>query len=247
MKSNITIILLLLLTLKCHCQKNNGTIVIEYDFFTQSALEKIIVTANHKQSISKTTKPLQDWGGYEVIQHCSDVYKNYYSNTLICEEYNGNYLVKESLIQFNWKITNQTDSILGFKCYRATCKYRGRKYEAFFTNELNFKVAPWKFHGLPGTILRVNTIDNDFIKVEANHIEVKSISTKIENPYLNREFISWEEFTKIYKRITFRNVEQTKRIMAVSKVNYSTVSDLRAEVIIEMNKSPIKKNKKTKR
>jgi hypothetical protein len=35
--------------------------------------------------------------------------------------------------------------------------------------------------------------------------------------------------------------------MAVSKVNYSTVSDLRAEVIIEMNKSPIKKNKKTKR
>ncbi len=45
--------------------------------------------------------------------------------------------------------------ILGYKCQRATCRFRGRDFEAWFAPSIPVKRGPWKFQGLPGLILKV--------------------------------------------------------------------------------------------
>ncbi|MDR1552255.1 MAG: GLPGLI family protein, partial [Prevotellaceae bacterium] len=55
----------------------------------------------------------------------------------------------------DWKITNETKEISGYKCQKATCSFRGRDYVAWFTREIPVKEGPWKFDGLPGLIVKV--------------------------------------------------------------------------------------------
>ena len=58
-------------------------------------------------------------------------------------------------ITLNWKIGAETDLIQGKKCQRATVEYKGRTYNAWFTNEIPVSEGPYKFSGLPGLIVKI--------------------------------------------------------------------------------------------
>lgn len=74
------------------------------------------------------------------------------------------YSYEESIPQMDWNIIANTDSlILGYKCEKAVCRFRGRDYVAWFTNEIAIDNGPWKFHGLPGLILKVEDGDKEYI------------------------------------------------------------------------------------
>lgn len=64
------------------------------------------------------------------------------------------YLVFDSLVDMNnWEITQDTTTILGFLCQKATTIYKGRKVVAYFTTKLPFPAGPKNYRGLPGLIL----------------------------------------------------------------------------------------------
>lgn len=63
------------------------------------------------------------------------------------------YYSKEESFIFDWKITNETKKIGSFKCKKATTKFRGRNYIAWFAPEIPVSYGPWKLNGLPGLIL----------------------------------------------------------------------------------------------
>lgn len=56
----------------------------------------------------------------------------------------------------DWKISNETKTINNYKAIKATCNFRGRNWEAWFTPDISFFSGPWKFRGLPGLILQIN-------------------------------------------------------------------------------------------
>lgn len=58
-------------------------------------------------------------------------------------------------ITFNWQIGTETAVIQGKKCQLATVEYKGRKYNAWFTNEIPISDGPYKFVGLPGLIIKI--------------------------------------------------------------------------------------------
>ncbi len=58
-------------------------------------------------------------------------------------------------ITLDWQIGTETDLIQGKKCQRATVEYKGRKYNAWFTNEIPVSEGPYKFSGLPGLIVKI--------------------------------------------------------------------------------------------
>ena len=67
--------------------------------------------------------------------------------------YNSKYT--EPAPKQKWTLTNETQTIIGYKCQKATCRFRGRDFEAWFTTDIPVKCGPWKFGGLPGLILKV--------------------------------------------------------------------------------------------
>lgn len=71
--------------------------------------------------------------------------KNVFENT---------YLVQDSLRTLNWKITNDTRTIAGLECRRATAVIMDSVFVvAFFTEQILCTSGPEGFNGLPGMIL----------------------------------------------------------------------------------------------
>lgn len=102
--------------------------------------------------------------------------------------FNKKVFVTDSLNIFNWKIESDTLSILGLRCQKARLNFRGRVYEAYFTNEIKISDGPWKFNGLPGLILKIKSIDGIY------SFEAKSI---VRNPTHN---FNYDEFLSDYRK-----------------------------------------------
>lgn len=76
--------------------------------------------------------------------------------------------------KINWKLKNGEKKILGFVCRRADCKFRGRNYIAWFTEEIPLSEGPWKFRGLPGLILEITDTDGVYNFKAIGFKEIKS-------------------------------------------------------------------------
>lgn len=69
------------------------------------------------------------------------------------ERNNGRYTEEWPLMK--WTLANDTLTLLGHRCQKATCLFRGRDFVAWFATDVPLKGGPWKFGGLPGCILKV--------------------------------------------------------------------------------------------
>lgn len=61
----------------------------------------------------------------------------------------------EPLGSIDWQIGEETDTICGYLCTKASASYGGREWEAWFAEDIPSQFGPWKFNGLPGLILKV--------------------------------------------------------------------------------------------
>ena len=48
-------------------------------------------------------------------------------------------------------------------CIKATTNYKGREWVVWFAPETHLNIGPWKFHGLPGLILKAEDSENHYI------------------------------------------------------------------------------------
>ena len=60
---------------------------------------------------------------------------------------------------FSWTLTGEKKVISGYEAQRATCQFRGRSYEAWFTPSIPISAGPNFFGGLPGLILELHSMD----------------------------------------------------------------------------------------
>ncbi len=99
----------------------------------------------------------QGWSEYLFSEFFKDFSKNelteYARMPYGLWKYNSQY--SEPLPIQNWKTSDDTLTIAGYLCQKATCRFRGRNYTAWFTTDIPISNGPWKFGGLPGLILKV--------------------------------------------------------------------------------------------
>ena len=57
--------------------------------------------------------------------------------------------------KFDWKITNEKAQIGNYNTQKATTEFGGRKWNAWFTSDIPLQDGPYKFHGLPGLIVKI--------------------------------------------------------------------------------------------
>ena len=62
------------------------------------------------------------------------------------------YHYTEPIPQLQWTMARGDSTILGYTCHKATTRFRGRDYIAWYTEEIPFPYGPFKFGGLPGLI-----------------------------------------------------------------------------------------------
>jgi GLPGLI family protein len=93
------------------------------------------------------------------------IYKNYPTGKVTTLEQlaTSRFRCEEVNERPDWELLPDTLSIAGYLCRKATCRFKGRSYEAWFTDEIPRSEGPWKLHGLPGLILRAEDSRHEYL------------------------------------------------------------------------------------
>ena len=70
------------------------------------------------------------------------------------------YMYKEKLRPIQWSLGNETDTVCGYVCKKATGEYGGRKWVVWYSPEIPTPYGPWKFCGLPGLVMLAHDTEN---------------------------------------------------------------------------------------
>lgn len=129
------------------------------------------------------------------------VYKNYPAGKMTFRNsvfMTGLFKYEEEMNAFDWEILDDTLTVGDYLCQKAVCQYGGRTWEAWFTDELPFEDGPYKFHGLPGLILKVADTRNHY-RFDLVSVEVPPEGTEVEwyNSGSIIEMTTREEFLRI--------------------------------------------------
>lgn len=140
-----------------------------------STVQAILAAAEAKNS------DVVDMGTYLPVTE-DDIYNENGKVSIVGNNGNQSYLIKEASEKIDWKIDKETKTLLGYTCQKATGICKGRKYTAWFTTDIPAGFGPWKLQGLPGLILEAYD-DRHFIKftctklvTEGNFQNIKSIN-----------------------------------------------------------------------
>lgn len=148
---------------------------------------------------------------------------------------------------FNWKVVpNEETKILGYKCSKAIGKFRGREYEAWFAKDLPADVGPWKFRGLPGSILKVSDKNNIFTfeasKIVLNFPLKQNLSTKLtfEFPKNTSDYLSFKQYIGKENEYLRDRAEKVKASRPIGTIVISTSKDrdYKMEKIFEWETEP---------
>ena len=77
--------------------------------------------------------------------------------------HSSGYLMEDPMPVIDWKISSDTATFGGFNCQKATTRFKGRDYTAWFCPDLPVRVGPWKLNGLPGVIIDARDAKNEVI------------------------------------------------------------------------------------
>lgn len=131
------------------------------DSISAEAVRKQIASGSRSISVSRH----KDAGDvdYEVQKTYPD-FKTYITTSID----NDSYKVLEDR-PFNWKILPEKQKIGEFEAQKAETTFAGRQWTVWFTTDVPFQDGPYKFHGLPGLIIKAED------KTKTHVMELKAL------------------------------------------------------------------------
>lgn len=184
--------------------KYNSTIFDDKDDYGSFLAESTTLITNSKESLYIETPKdtIFNNGDTEFSNNGADYRFEYYKDLVKhTVTYNRSYgfetLIKDDDCKIDWTLRDNFKFVMNYKCQEAVCTFRGRNYHAYFLKDLPFPSGPFKFGGLPGIILQIESDDK---AVQITAYEIALDNDKIVNPYVSKsKFMTWNEFKKKYK------------------------------------------------
>jgi GLPGLI family protein len=133
--------------------------------------DKSIYLFNRKDD--KTKSPFGNDSGEESIW-----YNDYNKESFIQQKliFGNTYILADSMLNIDWKMTNESRVIAGFNCRKAVGVLFDSVYVfAFYTDEITVSGGPMGLHGLPGMILGI-TIPRMFSSWVASKVQVAGVN-----------------------------------------------------------------------
>jgi GLPGLI family protein len=110
------------------------------------------------------------------------------------------YLVKDSLKNYKWRMTNETRTIAGFECRKAVTIISDSVYiVAFYTEEITVSSGPESFGGLPGMILGL-AVPRLQMTWFATKVELKEPTATALAPKQKGKTVTWTAYEKDLKK-----------------------------------------------
>jgi GLPGLI family protein len=136
---------------------NHSTLFMGYNSAKNDTLLKVAVDKG-RQGVDAQT--VTDFVAASVSRtpHKYKIYKNTRKNKIIYQDFNldGQFYYEEPMNTLQWKIVpNSEKKFLSYTVQKAVTYYGGRTWEAWFTPEIPISDGPYKFHGLPGLIVKL--------------------------------------------------------------------------------------------
>lgn len=122
---------------------------------TKKAVRDSVAYAIGKKSFDNPTNGvvILDMKTVPNVNFKSEVYLHDGQQTVYKELLRNRFSYPEDAI--NWHIENDTKIIASYSCRRATGRYKGRNYIAWFTSSIPMPDGPYTFKGLPGLVIEV--------------------------------------------------------------------------------------------
>ena len=111
--------------------------------------------------------------------------------TLMISSTIASYKYNQQLPKIEWKLENEEKKIKGIRCLKATCRFGGRDWTAWYAPEYPMPYGPYLFQGLPGLIMQVVDKKKNFA------FKFKGIER-------------WKPGRCVYLRLTDKTVETTR-------------------------------------
>ena len=111
------------------------------------------------------------------------------------------YVIKDSLQNYDWKLTRETKTILGNEAKKATAIIDSVQTTVWYIPTLKYKTGPENYWGLPGLIAEVETkVDRGMMKgtriISLTDLKTSSNIKTIEKPK-DKNTITQKEYNKL--------------------------------------------------
>lgn len=158
------------------------------------SIYKVVPKINNSQIQSNTVS----YGDEENI-----VYKDLGNYFYVKPDFSlgKNYLIKDSLTNYNWTLLNESKEVLNKQAFKAISEDKDFEYVAYYWKDSSISNGPEMVQGLKGLIveLSVNSKKNKKSGIEYKAISVDYNSTKKINSSFKGQYISSLQYDKLSK------------------------------------------------
>ena len=136
-------------------------------FYSQ---KKNIADSIHQDRVSKQSRDFTgiDYGKIQfIVEKSYPDFKVTFFNNLDMNKYK----VSDGR-KMDWKILSEKEKIGDLNTQKASCNFAGRIWTAWFVSDIPIQDGPYKFHGLPGLIIKIEdkTKSHSFVLKEIKKI-----------------------------------------------------------------------------
>jgi GLPGLI family protein len=140
------------------------------------------------------------------------VYVDTYKDSLYTKDniFSKQYLILEKTPAFKWVLGTEQKTLNNLVLKKATLNFRGRAYEAWYSEDYPVRFGPWKFQGLPGLIMEI------YDTTKTYHFQVTAIKkTETKTLEIASEFTDLEIITiKAYPELRFNTNPIMDKVLA---------------------------------
>lgn len=167
--------------------------------------KKSIADSIHQDRITKQTRDFTgiDYGSvlYVVEKSYPDFEIDFFNNLDMTK-----YKVSDTR-KMDWKILPKKEKIGEFNTQKASLDFAGRIWTAWFVSDIPIQDGPYKFHGLPGLIIKIEdkTKSHSFIlkEIKKSNSDQEWVSDNNKKSFSNTISIDHEKYKK--QVVDFRN------------------------------------------
>lgn len=179
-----------------HIGRQDPIVLLKSGETTRSISEKEIEDdPDLKEALGNRTK--------QTLPEISNISYKLYNDSIRISVKNHNDLSviqTDTLPQIDWKLTDEEKKINGYPVHKATARFRGRSYTAWYTKAIPIPAGPWKLHGLPGLIVEAYD-DTGEVKMVMTQLEVPvRQEIQIAEPVPQGKIVSEQEFAETQRK-----------------------------------------------